>query len=147
MTGAFSGNPDSLLDKVINKIREIQEFDLREVFGVIREDGRSLEVSKDTILDLKYHNKEIHMLFNLWYGFNYEPSLNDNKPEVDHIFPQSELRKIKIPNPETGKMNLMKYKWQERDQIGNLMLLTSAENGAGNKTNILPEEWFADKIG
>ena len=39
----------------------------------------------------------------------------------------------------------MKYKWQDRDQIGNLMLLTAEENGGGGKTDILPEDWFADK--
>jgi hypothetical protein len=39
----------------------------------------------------------------------------------------------------------MKYKWQDRDQIGNLMLLTSQENGASGKTDIVPEKWFEDK--
>jgi len=42
-------------------------------------------------------------------------------------------------------MNVMKYKRGERDQIANLMLLTAHENGAANKTDILPKDWFADK--
>jgi uncharacterized protein with ParB-like and HNH nuclease domain len=145
LTGVFGGNPDQLLDKIISNIRENQTFDLTEIFGVVRADGRSLEVSKDTILGLNYWKKEIHLLFNLWYGFNYQPSLSDNSPQIDHIFPQSVLAKIKLANPETGKMNLMKYRWQERDQIGNLMLLRAEENGGGGKTDILPEQWFADK--
>jgi hypothetical protein len=37
------------------------------------------------------------------------------------------------------------YPWQERDQIGNLMLLTAEENGGGGKNDIMPEDWFADK--
>lgn len=145
LTGVFGGNPDQLLDKIISNIRERQNFDLAEIFSVVREDGRSLEVSKDTILGLNYWKKEIHLLFNLWYGFNYQPSLSENSPQIDHIFPQSVLAKIKLPNPETGKMNVMKYRWQERDQIGNLMLLSAKENGGGGKTDILPEQWFADK--
>lgn len=145
LTGVFGGNPDQLLDKIISSIRESQTFGLSEIFGVVRADGRSLEVSQDTILGLNYWKKEIHLLFNLWYGFNYQPSLSDNSPQIDHIFPQSVLAKIKLPNPETGKMNLMKYRWQERDQIGNLMLLKAEENGGGGKTDILPEQWFADK--
>jgi Uncharacterized conserved protein len=145
LTGVFGGNPDQLLDKIIANIRESKTFNLSEIFGVVREDGRSLEVSRDTILGLSYWNKEIHLLFNLWYGFNYQPALSDNHPQIDHIFPQSVLAKIKLPNPETGKLNVMKYKWQDRDQIGNLMLLTAAENGGGGKTDILPEQWFADK--
>ena len=145
LTGVFGGNPDQLLDKIIANIKEPQTFDLSEIFGVVREDGRSLEVSQDTILGMSYWDKEIHLLFNLWYGFNYQPALQDNQPQIDHIFPQAELKKIKIANPETGRMNIMKYKWQDRDQIGNLMLLTAAENGAGGKSDIMPEDWFADK--
>lgn len=145
LTGVFGGNPDQLLDKIVSAVREQRTFNLSEIFGVVREDGRSLELSKETILGLNYWKKEIHLLFNLWYGFNYQPSLSENSPQIDHIFPQSVLSKIKLANPETGKMNVMKYRWQERDQIGNLMLLTAAENGASGKTDILPEQWFADK--
>jgi hypothetical protein len=145
LTGVFGGNPDQLLDKIISSIRENQIFNLSEIFGVVRGDGRSLEVSRDTILGLNYWKKEIHLLFNLWYGFNYQPSLSENSPQIDHIFPQSVLAKIKLPNPDTGKINVMKFKWQDRDQIGNLMLLTQQENGGGGKTDILPEDWFADK--
>lgn len=145
IVGAFGGNPDQLLDKIIREIRGLQEFHLEIIFDTIRIEGRSLEVSQDTILGFNYWKKEIHLLFNLWYGFNYQPSLSDNQPQIDHIFPQAELKKIKLPNPDTGKINVMKYKWQDRDQIGNLMLLTQQENGGGGKTDTLPEDWFADK--
>ena len=84
-------------------------------------------------------------MFNLWYGFNYQPSSTDNMPQIDHIFPQSALKKIKDVNPENGRRNLMRYKWYDRDQIANLMLLTAKENGAGGKTDILPGEWFSGK--
>lgn len=145
MTGAFSGNPDNLIDKCTRKINEISDFDLNELLGVIREDGRNLEISKDTILSINYGSKEIHLLFNIWYNFNYEPAFFNNEPQVDHIFPQSLLKKIKVPNPDTGKLNLMKFRQEDRDQLANLMLLTRLENGAGGKTDISPEEWFADK--
>jgi hypothetical protein len=145
LTGAFGGNPDQLLDKLITNIKDHSTFDLQEVFGVVREDGRSLEVSEGTILGMSYTTKEIHLLFNLWYGFNYQPALRENLPQIDHIFPQSPLKKIRVANPETGRMNVMKYRQEDRDQIGNLMLLTAVENGAGEKTDVLPEEWFADQ--
>jgi hypothetical protein len=145
LTGVFGGTPDNLIDKMVRRINHDNDFILSEIFGVIREDNRGLELSKDTILGLNYWRKEIHLLFNLWYGFNYQPSLLNNQPQLDHIFPQSALKQIKLPNPETGKFNLMKYKWPERDQIANMMLLTAEENGAGGKTDILPEVFFADK--
>jgi uncharacterized protein with ParB-like and HNH nuclease domain len=145
ITGVFGGTPDNLLDKLVKRINEDKDFVLNQIFGVIREDNRGLEVSQITILDMDYWKKEIHFFFNLWYGFNYQPSLLDNKPQIDHIFPQSALKKVKMPNPDTGAMNMMKYGWAMRDQIANLMLLTAVENGAGGKTDILPEVFFADK--
>jgi hypothetical protein len=145
LTGVFGGNPDQLLDKIVPNINKHATFDLSEIFGVVREDGRSMEISEATILGMSYTSKEIHLLFNLWYGFNYQPALKGNLPQIDHIFPQSELKKFKVANPETGKMNVMKYHQEERDQIGNLMLLTATENGGGGKTDIVPEVWFEDK--
>jgi hypothetical protein len=145
LAGAFSGSPDSLIDKCTKKIDEIKTFDVSEIFGVIRSEGRNLEISKDTVFSTYYGSKQIHLLFNLWYNFNYQPSYNQNKPQVDHIFPQSKLKQIKIPNETTGRNDVMKYKWWDRDQIGNCMLLTAQENGAGGKTDILPEVWFEDK--
>jgi hypothetical protein len=145
LTGVFGGNPDQLLDKLVTNINERATFDLPEILGVVRTEGRSMEVSEATILGMNYTSKEIHLLFNLWYGFNYQPALKGNLPQIDHIFPQSELKKFKVANPETGKMNIMKYHQEERDQIGNLMLLTATENGGGGKTDIVPEAWFENK--
>lgn len=145
LTGAFGGSPDALIDKCTKKIDEIKNFDLNEIFGVIRANGRSLEISKEDVLSSHYNSKEIHLLFNIWYNFNYQPSFNKNKPQVDHIFPQSKLKGIKVSNPNTGRNDLMKYPQTLRDQIANCMLLTQAENGSSGKTDILPEVWFSDK--
>ncbi len=101
---------------------------------------------EDRFWQIKYGSDSIHMLFNLWYqDFNYTPAYENNFPQVDHIFPQSALKKIKVVNPETGKYNLMKYKQEARNQLANCMLLTQEENGAGGKFDTLPEVWFADK--
>lgn len=145
ISGVFGGTSDALLNKIINQIKSKKAFNIQDVFDIVRETNRSLEITEAGLLNLHYSSKEIHLLFNLWYGFNYQPSFADNKPQLDHIFPQSALKKIKIQNPESGKMNLMKYHWEERDQIANMMLLTAAENGAGGKSDTLPEDWFSEK--
>ncbi|MEP0713792.1 MAG: DUF262 domain-containing HNH endonuclease family protein [Algoriphagus sp.] len=145
LTGVFGGVSDSFTDALISTVKDNKGFVKSEIFGEIRSKGKSMELTQENLLGYHYSSKEIHLLFNLWYGFNYQPSWNQNKPQIDHIFPQSALKSIKIPNPDTGKMNIMKYKWWERDQIANLMLLTAHENGASNKTDILPTDWFADK--
>lgn len=146
ISGAFSGNPDNLIDKCTKYIDTKQDFIVNDIFGIIRNDGRNLEISKETIFEQYYSSKNIHLFFNIWYNkFNYDPSFQNNSPQIDHIFPQSKLKSIKIPNPKTGVKNIMKYKQFDRDQIANCMLLTKAENGSGGKTDILPEKWFIGK--
>ena len=145
LTGVFGGVSDSFTDSLVNTVKNNEGFIKSEIFGEIRSKGKSMELTQETLLGYHYSSKEIHLLFNLWYGFNYQPAWNQNRPQIDHIFPQSALKSVKVANPETGKMNIMKYKWWDRDQIGNLMLLTALENGASSKTNVLPQDWFANK--
>lgn len=146
LTGAFGSNPDFLIDRCTRKIRETGDFDVKQIFNVIRESGRNLEITKDTILSQGYKSKYIHLLFNWWYrNFNYTPAYDGNLPQIDHIFPQSRLRKVKEINEVTGRRDIMKYKYGDRDQIANCMLLTAQENGAGGKRDIPPEDWFQDK--
>jgi len=146
ITGAFSGTPDNLIDKCTRHIAETGDFDVQQIFGIIRADGRNLEITPDTILGQHYGSKNIHLIFNLWYkDFNYAPAYQNSLPQVDHIFPQSLLRSVKDHNPETGNRNLLRYKWWDRDRIANCMLLTAEENGAGGKSDISPEIWLQDK--
>jgi len=146
LTGAFSGTPDQLINDLIKRIKETKSFVLKEMFGVIRSQGKSLELTEDRLWDMGYGSNNIHLLFNYWYRqFNYTPTYSNNMPQVDHIFPQSLLRKEKRKNPETGKMNMLKYYAPERNQLANCMLLTAQENGGGGKTDIPPEIWFKDK--
>lgn len=146
LAGAFGGTPDQLIDDLVTKLREMKAFDLNEMFGVIRSAGRSLELTDDRFWAIGYGSENIHLLFNLWYrDFNYTPAFAGNLPQIDHVFPQSALKKVKAPNPNTGKMNVMKYREGDRNQLANCMLLTAAENGAGGKGDTPPEEWFKDK--
>lgn len=144
ITGVFGGSPDNLIDKIVRSIAEQQDFLLPEIFGAIRADGRSLELTANVLLEQYYGSRTIHLFFNLWYGaFNYSPASDENGPQVDHIFPQSLLKTVKDVNPESGKRNLLHYRAEQRDQIANCMLLTAEENGFANKTDIPPSKWFA----
>lgn len=147
VTGVFGGSPDNTIDKCNKLIAERKDFDVSEIFGAILADGRSLDVIPDMVLGQTYWSKEIHLYFNLWYsGFDYQPSFGGNLPQIDHIFPQSLLKKVKDANPNTGKRDVLHYKWQDRDQIANLMLLTAEENGFQNKCDTPPDQWFAQKL-
>ena len=146
ITGCFSGSPDTLIDRCTAVIDEKKDFIVGDIFDVIRAEGRSLEITRESIFEQYYGFKNIHLFFNVWYkDFNYHPSFQNNSPQIDHIFPQSLLKTVKIENPKTGYKNILKYKSQDRDQIANCMLLTQQENGAGGKSDMAPENWFADK--
>ena len=146
MTSAFSGNPDKLIDRLTKEIKEKDGFDVKQLFNAIRSDGRNLEITEHSILTQHYSSKNIHLYFNLWYrGFDYHPAYEANLPQIDHIFPQSLLRKVKTINPTTNRKDILKYLQFDRDQIANCMLLTAQENGAGGKRDIPPEEWFRTK--
>ena len=124
----------------------IGEFAINNIFDIIRSDGRSLEITSDSILGQYYGSRDIHLIFNLWYrDFNYTPSYENNLPQIDHIFPQSLLRTAKDISPDTGRRSVLHYRWEDRNQIANCMLLTAEENGAGGKWDTSPEVWFADK--
>ncbi len=145
LTGSFSGTPDSLIDKCVKVINTSNQFDVKEIFAVIEADGRNLAITQDSILNTSYGDKSIHLIFNLWYqGFDYQPSYNNNLPQVDHIFPQSLLKQVKYLNHNTGK-EISRYKPAIINQIANCMLLTAQENGAGGKTDTSPELWFENK--
>ncbi|MFN8546595.1 MAG: DUF262 domain-containing protein [Candidatus Eisenbacteria bacterium] len=146
LVGAFGGNADNLLDNLVRRLEDLRAFDVNEVFGVMRSQGRSLELTEDRLWQLGYGSDSIHLLFNLWYrDFNHTPAYENNLPQVDHIFPQSALRKVKIVNPKSGRHDVMKYREADRNQLANCMLLTREENGSGGKSDALPRDWFADK--
>ncbi len=144
VTGVFGGSPDNLIDKVVRNIQEQSEFVLSEVYGVIRADGRSLEITQEVIYEQYYGSRSIHLFFNLWYrAFDYAPALDSNGPQVDHIFPQSILKTVKDINPDSGKRNVLHYRAEQRDQIANCMLLTAEENGFSGKCSTEPSVWFS----
>ena len=145
ITGAFSGQSDRLIDSLKKKLDETTKFSVDDMFDVIRFQNRSLELTEDRFWQMGYGSSTIHLLFNVWYrDFAHIPAYENNLPQIDHIFPQSKLREIKITNPDTGRL-VMKYRDRERNQLANCMLLTREENGSGGKSDILPEVWFADK--
>nr|WP_315246028.1 DUF262 domain-containing protein [uncultured Albidiferax sp.] len=145
LAGAFSGQSDTIIDALVKKFKGLEGFDAGEGFLIIQNQNRSLKIPRDRFFEMGYGSRAIHLILNLWYkDFNYRPSYNNNLPEVDHIFPKSILRDLKVKNAETGK-TAKQYGDNVVNQLANCMLLTREENGAGQKTNILPVKWFEDK--
>lgn len=146
LAGTFSAGPDQLIDDITTFVAQQKQFNTADVLELIRGRGRPVELSEDRLWEQGYGSKNVHLIFNLLYrNFNYTPLFDGNMPQVDHIFPQAPLSAIRMPNPETGKNTLMKYKKPVRDQLANCMLLTAYENGFQEKCDTLPAVWFKDK--
>lgn len=146
LTNAFSSHSDSMIDALVKRIAETESFDVDTAFTIVKSQGKNLELTEERFWLMGYGSKTIHLLFNMWYrDFNHTPAYENNLPQIDHIFPQSALRKIKTENPKTGRKDILKYPSKERDQLANCMLLSMEENGRGGKSAILPEVWFKDK--
>ena len=128
LTGAFSGSSDTLLDTVIKNIRNNNRFDIDAINSDILNRGRSINLTEDTIYNTKYGMRDIYALMNILYkDFDFQPLYSGNLPTIDHIFPKSKLKGIKIESSETSRM-VMKYKSEEINQFSNLMLLSREEN-------------------
>jgi len=49
LAAAFSGQPDNLLDAITARLVALKSFDLDELFGLMRAQGRSLELTEDRL--------------------------------------------------------------------------------------------------
>ncbi len=145
LVGAFSGQPDGLIDRICRNIDEKQVFDYEEIIYIMESARRNIHLTEERLWNMGYGSANIHLLFNLWYkDFSYVPAYVNNLPQIDHIFPQSVLKSIKVISPDTGRP-VMRYRDATRNQLLNCMLLTREENGAGGKGATLPEIWFGQR--
>lgn len=131
----FSGQSDTIIDGCVNAIRNhssIDYFPYGELEAYIKSRGRTADVGFDII------DGNAYIVLNLVYLFNneilnFQPQLNGNVPEIDHIFPRSKM--LSAP---------YKYPYRLVNNIGNYMFLESSLNKS--KTNALPEEYFPQVV-
>lgn len=150
LASVYSGTADAMIDLTIKSIDENREMKFESINDIFRNKNKYLEITEANILGAGYGTetgkRKLYLLFNMWYEqFNFAPTFKENEPNIDHIFPQSALKNVKVKG-DKGRP-VQKYKKAEINQIGNCMLLTLRENqmGMGGKGDTLPKEWFADK--
>ena len=148
LTGAFSGTSDALVDSLVKNIDENKKMNFDAIDNIFRNKNKAIEITDEVLLSLSYKSensrRKLYLVFNIWYNnFNFNPSFSGNKPNIDHIFPQSALKKIKAKGKNGRAVQI--YKCDEINQIGNCMLLSFKENKSGSKGDKLPSEWFKDK--
>jgi len=130
----FSGQSDSIIDSCTEVIKDrstVDHFPYREIETVLKGKNRFVGIEDDII------DGNTYLVLNLLYTFNkeivnFQPQLNGNSPEIDHIFPKSKMTYT--------------YKYPSRlvNNIGNYMFLEKTLNI--DKTNKLPEVYFPEAI-
>ena len=126
----FSGQSDAIIDSCVDVIRnnsDIDYFPYQEIESALKNKNRVIGI-EDNIVD-----GNVYLILNLMYMFNnqvlnFQPSLNGNAPEIDHIFPKSKMTYTH------------KYPYRLVNNIGNYMFLEKTLNI--DKTNNLPEVYF-----
>lgn len=145
LAGAFSGQPDGLIDKIVGSIKKSGDFDKKKILALIESHRGSLTISSDKVFyDWAYGSGQLHVLFNYWYDLSYKPAYSGHLPQIDHIFARTLLQGQKVKNEKTGRM-VQRYSSWEINQLGNCMLLTAKENGAGDKGSQALDVWLKDK--
>jgi len=133
LNGNFSGQADTIIDSCVDIVKTQSKVDYfpydKLDDNMKRRFNRVVDVNQ-TIID-----NNPHLILNLIYLFNkqvinFQPSLNGNSPEIDHIFPKSKMSK-------TYPSNVV-------NNIGNFIFLEKSLNIA--KKAKLPEEYFPEAI-
>ena len=135
LNGNFSGQADTIIDSCVDMVKTYSKMDYfpyDKLDENIKTRFKRIVDVNPTIID-----SNPHLILNLVYIFNkqvidFQPSLNGNSPEIDHIFPKSKMsRTYKYPS------NLV-------NNIGNYMFLEKRLNIS--KKAKLPEEYFPEAI-
>lgn len=131
----FSGQSDTIIDSCVDVIRNYSKadyFPYKELETNMKSRGRMVDVNFDIIDGNPYIILTLLYLFNNQI-VNFQPRLNGNVPEIDHIFPRSKM--LRAP---------YKYRHGLVNNIGNYMFLEKSLNIS--KTNVLPEDYFPQAL-
>lgn len=135
LNGNFSGQSDRVIDNCTDIIKNHSEADYFPYYEL--EDNLKTKLNRIVEVNQNIIDGNAYLILNLLYLFNnqivnFQPRLNGNLPEIDHIFPKSKM--LRTYNYPSGIVN----------NIGNYMLLEKTLNIS--KRNKLPEDYFPEAL-
>jgi len=135
LNGIFGGQSDTIIDSCVDVIKTHSGIDYFPYDKL--EENIKTRFNKVVDVDMAIIDRNPHLILNLVYLFNkqfinFQPILEGNSPQIDHIFPRTEmLRTYKYPK------NLV-------NNVGNYMFLEKSLNIS--KNDKLPREYFPEAI-
>jgi len=131
LNGNFGGQSDTIIDNCVEIIKNNSKVDFFPYEKL--EESIKTRFNRNVDINPGIIDGSPHLILNLAYLFNkyiinFQPILNGNSPEIDHIFPKSKMSRT------------FKYPSYIINNIGNYMFLEKSLNIS--KTNKLPDEYF-----
>jgi hypothetical protein len=144
--GWFASHTDTRVDRIAAVLKEQFEKSNHYPYGAIRE--VFVRYEKRTILELSDITKSSrrNALLNLVYVKSegvgaFAVKSKSNKPNIDHIYPANELRKLfKAAYPNMEKDELARLASKEINHIGNFRFVGDSENK--HKNDEVPAVYF-----
>ncbi len=132
LTGAFGGNSDFVIgvakETISAALRNSRDFPIAELYeNLSKNRKRPTYISDalvDNLLDLKYGNRSTFLVLSLLYE---DKNWGAIPHDVDHVIPQASVnrRALMARNLPVSKIDQL---IEASNKIGNLQLLTTAEN-------------------
>jgi len=125
----FSGSKDTLLDLLCDELGKDQDFDADKLLAICeKQTGKSIKFTEAQLFTNSYKKKSkvLFLMQAIFTGLDFRPSNPQNKRDIDHLVPQSFLKKIEVEKSDI-------------DQFANLAPLTTKENSADKKALPLHE--------
>lgn len=130
----FSGSKDTLLDVLCNELDKNQDLDADALVAICeKETGKTTRLTEAQLFANSYKKKSkvLFLMQAMLTGLDFRPSNPQNKRDIDHLVPQSLLKKIGVTKSDI-------------DQFANLAPLTTKENSADKKA--LPLHEYLEQV-
>jgi uncharacterized protein with ParB-like and HNH nuclease domain len=145
--GWFASHTDSRIDKVAAVLKECFEKNEFYPYGKIREIfdkyDKRIKLELADISKTSRRNALLNLVYVKGVGVGpFAVKSKSNKPNIDHIYPQKELKKLYVSAyPNLDKDELSKLMSREINHIGNFRFVGDSENK--HKNDELPAAYFA----
>jgi uncharacterized protein with ParB-like and HNH nuclease domain len=122
LSGVFGGQSDTILYKCKEAIDKSQtiSFPAEEIEKKIKnETKKDMEITQDDLDKIYYNTPNSHLVLSLIYksAINFQPVLEANIPQQDHIFSQDELRKAGKKEDEINTIFNLRYVGRAENQL------------------------------
>ena len=135
LSKAFVKPTNKFMKELLANVMNSADFDLEAIKNICHANERELAINRNALLDISMNDSLADLVLHLFYTTKFKHGFDPNTMIAkDHIFPQSQLSKVR----KSGKLA---YKASLRNSILNCELLTPKDNLM--KSDTLPDVYLS----